>query len=92
MHSRVNRPGSKGMPEELLPVVKPNVVQLQIFGCKVKARVQYKAHKALDAKAKYGVLPKCLSYGKFGIMLNEKHSVKYAKAKKGHGRTNGSRR
>lgn len=64
-------PRYRKMSGELLTDKNPSVRHSQIFRSKAWARVPVKTHSALDAKSRCCVLPLRISYGNYGIMLDE---------------------
>lgn len=60
--NRVARARCRKTPEKLLMGVKSSVRHLQIFGSKVWALAPDKMRKALNAKARWGLLLQCRSY------------------------------
>lgn len=69
------RPGCMKAPVELLTVVKPSVAYLHSFGGKVWALVTDSTRKASEAKLSPGLLPCCLSFGKYQMILEHGNSV-----------------
>lgn len=59
------------MPEELFNGVNLSIGHFHIFGCKVWVHVPDQTRKALDDKARFGVLLLCLPYEKYCIMTED---------------------
>jgi len=77
LDARNSIPSSKKnvTPAEMFTGQKPSVQHLKVFGCKVWVRVADKVRKTLEPKAKKGVLLRCLSYGKYRVMLESTRHV-----------------
>lgn len=74
-HSRLARAGCTKTQKEPLACVKWSVRHLWFSGCKDWARVPEKRRRALDENARFGVLLRFLSYGRFWIMLKDDRTV-----------------
>lgn len=56
-------------PQELFTEVKPTFAHLWTFGCQVWVRVPDKKRKALEAKARPGILHRSISYGMYPVIM-----------------------
>lgn len=67
--------GCTKTPEELITYVKPSVAHMPTFDCNDWAQVADKTRKTLKAKGWCGILQRCLSLGKYQIMMEDDGSV-----------------
>ena len=73
------RAGCTKCPLELLTGVKPTVEHLRTFGCRVWVRIPDKIRKTLEPKARKAVLLRCLSYGKYRVMMEGTRTVQISR-------------
>ena len=59
--------------------MKPSVEHLRTFGCKVWVQIPDKTRKSMVVKAKFAILLRCLSYGKYCVILDETLTVQVSR-------------